>query len=500
MAAFARPSLFRLLPLLGLALSVSGCATGKLRPADTRLPAVFEAPTPAAPAPAAQLDAWWRQYDDAQLTELVEQALASSPDAKTAIAKLEQAQAVRSAALLSYNPQGQAAASITRQQLGLMESAQDFGKAVSGSTFVGGSGSTGGTGSTGISTLGASQTSQAAFNVTWEVDLWGRRASAKKAADADLRTALFDAAATRWSLSASVADSLFVARGLALQLAEAQETLRDQQQLLDISTAKVAHGLAPGSDQAQTEANVLAAKAQADSLDAQLKAARRSLLILVGRGVDPLASLPVPTAVGAPPAMPAAVPGELLVRRPDVLEARERVTSASGKLSLNEKAFLPTINLQPGVGLIQETASAASRLSFWSIGASATQPILDIPRLLANVRQQKAVAEQAVIAYEKAVQVAYGDAENAFVYFASDTRRLELLKAAETDAGRAYEAKRTGYQRGLIDLQTTLTTEATWRQARLARVAAQTTLMQRSVQVFKALGGGWAAPVAKAAG
>ncbi len=486
-------SIHRPLLLLAAALALAGCATGRLRPADTRLPTAFEAPVPVK-ASAVDIDRWWLLYEDPQLTELVEQALAHSPDARDAAAKLEQARAVRAAALSSYDPQGALSASTTHEQLGLLESPSAFGKALGGTEIIGGGLGSTGAGAGGITTLGASQTAQGAFSVSWELDLFGRRDSARKAANADLRTALFTAAATRWSLSADVADSLFQARGLALQLVEAEDTLRDEQQLLDIAKAKVEHGLSPASDEAQTESNVFTAKAQAEDLNAQLTAARRSLLLLVGRGVDPLASLPVPAKVGSPPPMPAAVPGELLARRPDVLAAHEQVLSASGKLSLDQKTFLPTFGIAPGVGLLQETASSASRLSFWSIGLNASQPVLDMPRLLAQLHEQSAVGEQAVIAYEKAVQTAYGDAENAFVYFASDSRRLDLLKAAEQDADRAYQAKLIGYQRGLNDLQSTLTAEASWREARIARASAETTLMQRSVQVFKALGGGWPAP------
>ena len=102
-----------------------------------------------------------------------------------------------------------------------------------------------------------------------------------------------------------------------------------------------------------------------------------------------------------------------------------------------------------------------------------------------------AVAEQAVIAYEKSVQTAYSDAEQAFGYYDSDKKRVDMLSQAEKNAGFAYQAKQTGYARGLNDLNTTLTAEANWRQARLSLAQAQVDLMQRSVQVFKALGGGW---------
>ena len=118
-------------------------------------------------------------------------------------------------------------------------------------------------------------------------------------------------------------------------------------------------------------------------------------------------------------------------------------------------------------------------------------PVLDRPRLLSLVRQQRAVAEQAVIAYEKSVQTAYSDTEQAFGYYESDKKRVAFLRDAEKNADFAYQAKETGYTRGFNDLQTTLTAEANWRQARLALAQAEVSVMQRSVQVFKALGGGW---------
>jgi outer membrane protein TolC len=89
------------------------------------------------------------------------------------------------------------------------------------------------------------------------------------------------------------------------------------------------------------------------------------------------------------------------------------------------------------------------------------------------------------------VQTAYAEAENALVSLDSDRRRVEHLRAAERNAAAAYEAKRIGYSRGFNDIQAALTAESTWRQGRVALAQAQIAAMQRSVQVFKALGGGW---------
>jgi len=472
---FDSRSLRGLLCAAPAAALLTACATGQVRQADVRTPAAYEAPQAPDPAPAAALSQWWTLYDDAQLTGLVEQALKNSPDAKDAVAKLQQALAVRQAALLSYNPQGNLSASISKPNYNSLNPSSAASNPFSFNP---------------VQFLGI-ETDSLGFPVTWELDLFGRRAVAKRSANADLQAARFTYAAARWSLAANVADSLFQARGLAIQLDQANQTQRIEQQLYDSSKARVDHGLSPGSDTAQTLSNLQDAQAQVQDLTAQLAAARRQLLLLVGRGIDPLASLPMPAEVGAPPQIPASLPGELLVRRPDVRVAREQLESAIGKLSLNKRALLPTITLQPSAGLTQQGSGPNTEFSYWTLAAGLTAPVLDRPRLLALVHQQRAVAEQAVIAYEKSVQTAYGDAEQAFGYYDSDKKRVALLVQAEKNANFAYQAKETGYSRGLNDLQTALTAEASWRQARLSLAQAQVSVMQRSVQVFKALGGGW---------
>ncbi|MGZ3277932.1 MAG: efflux transporter outer membrane subunit [Caulobacteraceae bacterium] len=456
-----------------MAALLQGCATGSVRTADVRTPAAYEAAQPAETAPAVALDRWWTLYADAQLTGLVEEALKNSPDAKDAAAKLEQAIEVRRSALYSYNPQGNVTASISKPNYNSLNPAKTAIPGFNPVQFLG------------------IQTESIGFPVTWEVDFWGRRGAARRSADADLLTARFTADATRWSLAANVADSLFQARGLAIQLDQANETQRIEQQLYDVSKARVDHGLAPESDTAQTLANLQSAQAQVQGLTAQLAAARRQLLLLVGRGVDPLASLPMAADVGAPPPVPASLPGELLVRRPDVRQAQERVESATGKLSLNKRALLPTFSFAPSAGLTQQGSGPDTQFSYWTLAGNVALPVLDRPRLLSQVRQQRAVAEQAVIAYEKSVQTAYSDTEQAFGYYDSDKKRVVLLVQAEKNANFAYQAKQAGYARGLNDLQTALTAEANWRQARLSLAEAQVSVMQRSVQVFKALGGGW---------
>ncbi|HEY2661891.1 MAG TPA: efflux transporter outer membrane subunit [Caulobacteraceae bacterium] len=464
------------LPLL------SACALGPtVRAPDTHLPTAYEAPT-AQNATDARADRWWVLYNDPQLQSLVEEALKRAPDAESAEARLNEALAVRSSALMAFNPQGALQASGTRTDTRLVSGADSFSLGPHQPTVS-------------LITTGPADSYNANLNVSWELDLFGRRRATRQKAAADLAAARFDYAASRTSLAANVADQLFQARGLAIQLEDAREAARIQRQLADIAAKKAAHGLGSQADADQTASQTAQTDAQIADLESQLHAARRTLLVLVGRGADPLDSLPTPATAGAPPLVPVSVPGELLAARPDVREAAEKLKSASGTLKLDELALFPKFTLNPGVGLSSSVQfGSAVTTDFWSLGLSAAQPILDLPRLKAEIRAQGARADQAAIAYEKTVQTAYGEAENALVGLSSDEARIRLLTTGEAQARSALDASRKGYAAGFTDLTTVLTAERTWRGARTALTSAQVQALRRSVQAFKALGGGWTPP------
>ncbi|HEY5412202.1 MAG TPA: TolC family protein [Caulobacteraceae bacterium] len=464
----------RLLLISAAALLASGCVTSHVRKAEVTPPPAYEAPTPDPDtlAPAA-LDSWWTLYGDAQLNGLVDEALKNAPDSRSALAVLQQAAAVRSQTLDQlYIPSGNLQGSATRTQTSTLGSSSS----TLGQIFA---------------PPGATESYSATFDVSWELDLFGRRAAGKRGANADFYNAAFTYEATRTSLIANVANSLFQARGLALQLQDALETSRIDHELAHIADVQVKAGLVAGGDSDQAIATAEAADAQAESYRAQLLAAQRALLVLIGHGFDKVETLPASATVGAPPPVPSTLPGDLLRRRPDVRAAEWRIVSAAASLKGDDLALLPTIKLDPGLSLTKSTGPFGYTSDAWSIGAGLTQPILDRPRLIAEIHAQRAVAEQDVIAYEKAVQTAYSDVETAFIYLDSDAKRVAMLKNAEARAQSAYKKARLGYARGLNDLTTALQAETTWRSVRTQLSSAEITLMQRSVQAFKALGGGW---------
>jgi len=452
-------------------LALVACASA--RKPDVALPAAYEAP-PGGGLEVQALDRWWAAFDDPELTRLVDQALAASPDARSAAARLDEARATARSALTAFLPQGDATGSARRTRT------EDLaGTAVN---------------IPGFSTSGVSENYAANFNVSWEVDLFGRFFAARRSARGDQAAARFAYEGARASLAANVADAYFQARGLAIQLEDARETVRIQASLQDVARKKAEHGLGASSDADRVAGDLAQAQSQAASLEAELQAAKRTLLVLLGQGAQPTASLAIVAGVEAVPPVPATVPSELLARRPDVREAQARVASAAGRSDLSLLEFFPTFTLTPGLGwskIVQPGFSSTTQT--WTIGGDVSQPILSIPKLLYDLKAQNARTEQAVIAYEKAVQTAFGEAEGALVRLDSDRRRALLLADGETRGRRAYEAARTRYAMGLDDLEAALSAEQSWRATRTQLTTVQVQALRRAVQTYKALGGGWPA-------
>jgi NodT family efflux transporter outer membrane factor (OMF) lipoprotein len=467
------------------------CAGPRHRTPDLRLPARYETAPGQTRLMPVELDRWWLLFNDAELTLLETEALAASPDAKTAASRLIEAGATRAATVAGTLPQGQIQGTASHQ------SATNLGGNNNSLFPIG----------------GTTDTLAANFNVSWELDLFGRLALQRREASADLAATRFDVEATRASLTANVADSLFQARGLAIQLQDATTNAKIEGDLETLAARKAEVGLGARSDADRVAGDLAIARSQVEDFTAQLHAARRQLLILIGRGVEPTASLPADPVAADPPPIPDAVPGELLARRPDVREADFHLRSQAAKGKLAHLAVFPTFTLMPGLGVSHVTSPGVAfippatlipqqqttSLGTWTIGGAVSQPVLDIPRLIYSARAEDARTEQAVIAYEKIVQTAYGEAEIALGELAADERRVAILTAGEARARRAFEAARQRYADGIDELTPALSAEQAWRTTRATLTAERVQALRRAVQTYKALGGGWASATAAGA-
>ena len=503
------------------ATTLSACGGGGLSHPSLPLPPAFEAGGKADPSLSPQaLDAWWRLYDDPQLSALEDEGLRNNFDIQTGLQRISQARAARAQTLSAYLPQGdlvgEAQDQHTSESFGGLGVDTSLGSGTGGTTT--GTSSTGtsttGTGATGTTTgtsgvsgvtssngafltpSGSLQTYAGGFTVSYEVDLFGRRRAAKRAADADVWAQRFDFEATRSMLATTIANDLFEARGDAAQLADARETFRIAHRLAASADVSAAHGLTSTSDAARLESDEATDAAEVTRLEAVARASRRTLLDLIGRGTAPIDSLVVQPVAAPPPVPPKTTPGELLARRPDVRRTEAQLRSAAGTLDLDKLALFPDFSLQPEIQLAKTTGSYDEFSTIWSVGLNASAPVLDRVRLLDIIHGQRAQGEQAVIAYEKAVQDAYRDAENGLNTLDSDRRRVASLQVAVDRALFAFNAKSRGYDLGLSDLTTLLTAESTLREARSAITGAKVTALMDSATLFQALGGGWSPPPA----
>lgn len=466
-------------------LGVSACASNKpVRMPDTHLPAQFSQPGEADVA----LDHWWTAYNDPELTRLVEEALATAPDAKLIQQRLLEARATRSSQIFSAYPTGNLVGKATRA---------DTSQLSGGNVF---------------SVPGESTTYSAQFDVSWELDLFGRTRTARRAVDNNYAATRFNIEASRASLAASVADSLFNIRGLAQQMADAKSAQTIAQNLNNSAKVRAEHGLGAQVDVDRTGADLAQANATVVQTESDLATARRTLLVLLGRGGDAIGSIPANPVTYAPPPAPKALPSELLRRRPDVRQAEQQLYLAIAQLKIDRLALFPKFTINPGIGLtdlksvgitgFSQVGGAPvitvgpnnSYTSTWQIGGTLSIPVLNRPELLATARASGAKAEEAVITYEKTIQTAFGETDNLLVQYAADQNRLTLLSAGEHQAEAAYNNTKLLYDRGLTDLTTLLQAEQAWRTARTAATNARTQALRRSVQAFKAVGGGWNAP------
>jgi multidrug efflux system outer membrane protein len=255
---FASPAALRRSLVLGACLALGACA--HVRTADVRLPGAYEAPKGAAPTGAIDLDRWWLAFGDTELTGLIDQALVANPDARSAAARLAEARAIRIEALEHYLPQGDITGSTRRTDT----------KQLAGTVFN----------IPGFSSGGVSTAQAVNFNVSWEVDIFGRFLNTRRTVNGDIAAARFDYEGARASLAANVADTYFLARGLAIQLADARESERIEQELYDSATRRAAVGIAPTSDADRVAGDLAQSKALATNLEAQLQIQRRALLVL----------------------------------------------------------------------------------------------------------------------------------------------------------------------------------------------------------------------------
>jgi multidrug efflux system outer membrane protein len=480
-----RRAVKRIAPLLG-ALGLGACAN-LLHPPLPPAPAVPPAFTePQAIDGAAPAEDWWRAFGSAELSDLVAEALDANPDIAIAAEHVRQAEAQVRIAGASLFPNLSFGAGTSRRESWQSGSSSDGSNASDGSSGI--NGSSGGL-------VGSSSTS-ATLSASYEIDLWGRNAFGVRAARSELRATRFDEETARLTVVAGVADAYFQVLALRGRLVIARENLAIAQRVFKVVDSRVRNGANSELDRARQATAVLSQQAAIPPLELQERQTLIALAILLGRAPEafdtPASSVDSVTVPRVAPGLPS----ELLVRRPDLASAEAQLLAANADLGAARAALLPSIQLTGSAGVASSAlinVLKAPTLAL-SLGASLLQPIFDGGRLRAQVTIAESREQEVALVYRRAVLAALADVESALSATTHTDEQVALQQEVMEQAQLALRLAEVRYREGADDLLVLLDAQRTLFQAQDQLRQLRLAQLQASVDLFKALGGGWKVP------
>jgi NodT family efflux transporter outer membrane factor (OMF) lipoprotein len=417
---------------------------------------------------------WWKAWGDDALSGLIEQALRSQPSLKVAQARLERAQAAVDGEQSADGLHVNASADTTRQHF----SATSIYPAP-----LGGS----------IRTLANAQVA-----AQWEFDFFGRHRAALDAALGQTRAAQADLQAARNLLASQVAQTWVQLGRLLAQREVAQRALVQREQMLGLIRQRVEAGLDTRVELRQGEGALPDARQQIEQINEQIALTRHALAALVAQPQDRLEALTPDLSRLHASDLPAALPADLLGRRPDLAAARWRVEAATRGVDVARAQFYPNVNLTAFIGLssigLDRLIEADSRQ--YGVGPAIRLPIFDSGALRANLRGRTADLDAAVEGYNSALLESVRDAADQLSSLQSvqrqQTEQAQALAAAES----AHDIALQRYRAGLTGQLTVLAAETTLLNQRRLGVDLRARDLTARIGLVRALGGGYTADAA----
>ncbi|HKU71863.1 MAG TPA: efflux transporter outer membrane subunit [Burkholderiales bacterium] len=411
-------------------------------------------------APGAISTGWLATFKDPQLDALVREAIANNPDLRVAAARVEQAAGYARLAGAALYP-----------QVNVM--ARGGGKMSGDSSGLQGAG----------------------IFASWEIDLWGRVRAGRDAARLQYESAELDAEYARQSIAALVAKSWFLAIEARLQKGIAEDMLLASQKLLGLAEDRRRIGKGDEYEVTVAQASLQTYVDVIQQLDLSYQQALRALEALAGR--YPAAAVEIPASLAAKPGpVPAGMPSELLERRPDVVAAERRVAAAFYRVEEAKAARLPRISLTgSGTSVSSELFVLKNHDNpVWGIGASLTAPIFTGGALQSQVEIRTSEQMIAVADYGRIGARAFGEVENALSSEFNLDARSAALGRAVAENTRALELAGVRYRVGSADLRAVQQQQIALYSARTTLLRVQAEQLVQRINLYLALGGGWAVP------
>ena len=458
---------------IAMAALLAGCATGPdyKRP-DVALPAAYPgtAQTAAPAEEQTRLAAdWWTLYGDTILDDLVDATLHNNTDLRKAVARVDEAQAVLDQASATLFPEIDLGASSSRSRLSKLNATPIFSSQPVIST-----------------------SNRLALSTTFELDFWGKLRRASESARAQVLSTRYARDVTALALVGTTAQSYFTLRSLDAQIAVARDTLTARDEALAVIKSRAAGGLASELELNQAQGSRADAALQLRELQRQRALVQHQLGVLTGNLALRVApgdamNLPVP----APP--PVGLPSTLVERRPDVRQAEQALIAANAQIGVDKATQFPTFSLTGNFGGqskdLSDVLKAGARI--WSLGLSGVLPVLDAGKYAARTREAEAVQRQALADYQKSVETAFRDVADALTNVHESGEASADLRVKVEAARNALRLSQIRYKAGYSAYLEVLDAQRTANAAELALVQNRQAQLMYSVDLMKALGGGW---------
>ncbi len=419
---------------------------------------------------------WWELFQDENLQALIRKALVENKDVRIAVARVREARAQLAATGADQFPRIDGNGSIQRNQ--------PAGAVVRQFGFPGGA-----------FTPPATNQFRATMDLSFELDFWGRLRRATEAAQADLLARESTRRTVVLTLVSDLATAYFELQELDAELEAAKRTLKTRQEALDLIRLRKLVGQRSTLDIRRAEQEVVRARAVIPDLERQIGQKEHQLSLLMGRNPARILRGVSLRDQPLPPEVPAGLPSALLERRPDIVEAEQKLVAANAKIGVAKAAFFPQISLTGNFGAqslqFSELFVGPSRV--WQFGPTLTVPLFDAGRNLANLEVSQAQREQAVIAYEKTIQQAFREVEDALL---AHQKIREIRTERERAVGlssEAVELAQLEYLNGQASYLEVLTAQREALNAETALAQTQRNHLLAVVQLYKSLGGGWTA-------
>ncbi|MET3494216.1 efflux transporter outer membrane subunit [Variovorax boronicumulans] len=447
---------------VALALALGGCTLFQPEPREQRpleVPQVWQQPQPGTPSAASMLPArWWRAFNDPQLDALIDSALRTNNDLAAAGIRVQRAQLQAGLANTNLTP-GVAAQASTGRSYDLKR------------------GGTAGSSSSSLVTL------------SYELDLWGRLAAQRSAADWELKATESDRQATALSLVGTTAGLYWQLGYLNQRIALSEAGIDDARRILALVRAKYAAGAVSGLDVAQAGQNLASQEAAHTQLLQQRVEARNALAILFDRPPEAAAQEPSQLPSIDLPVIEAGLPANLLARRPDLRAAEQRLRASVANVDATRTSFYPTLSLTGSLGTSSTVLGEVLRNPVGTLGAGLVLPFLQWNTARLTVAVSQTQYEEAVLGFRQSLYTALSEVENALSSRIQLRDESEKLVVALQEAQRAENLSEVRYRAGATALQPVLDAKERRRSAEVSLALNRLNQLNATMTLYKALGG-----------